>query len=128
MPGSPLFDTNAAIAWIGGDTRLQSQFLGRDIAISVVTVGELRYGASHSKDAAENHQGIDRALRYFTVFPIVEGVATGYGKIKAALRSAGTPIPDNDLWIAATAIEHGATLVSRDAHFARVEGLQVLDW
>ena len=54
--------------------------------------------------------------------------AAEYGRVKAALKTAGTPLPENDVWIAAFALEHGLPLAARDAHFARVAGLQVLDW
>jgi len=48
--------------------------------------------------------------------------------VKLALKMAGTPIPENDLWIAAAALEHGLPLATRDAHFRHVPGLTVLDW
>jgi tRNA(fMet)-specific endonuclease VapC len=51
-----------------------------------------------------------------------------YGTIKADLEIKGQPIPDNDLWIAATALEYGLSLASRDQHFQRVPGLSVLPW
>ena len=51
-----------------------------------------------------------------------------YARLRGALTRAGTPIPENDLWIAALAVEHGWPLATRDAHFARVPGLTVFDW
>jgi len=51
-----------------------------------------------------------------------------YGRIKAELARAGTPIPENDMWIAAQAIEHGLPLATCDAHFSRISGLTILDW
>jgi len=51
-----------------------------------------------------------------------------YGQIKAELAQVGRPIPDNDLWIAAIARQHGLVLATRDAHFAHVPGLQTLTW
>ena len=58
------------------------------------------------------------------------GVATAehYGRIRAQLAQAGTPIPENDIWIAALALEHQLPLSARDVHFDRVTGLQVLKW
>jgi tRNA(fMet)-specific endonuclease VapC len=54
--------------------------------------------------------------------------AQEYGKIKAELAHAGSPIPENDLWIAAQARETGLPLATCDAHFGRVTGLVLLDW
>jgi tRNA(fMet)-specific endonuclease VapC len=54
--------------------------------------------------------------------------ADHYGQIRAALGKAGTPIPENDIWIAATALEYQLPLAARDDHFGRVSGLQILKW
>ena len=51
-----------------------------------------------------------------------------YARIRHQLRVAGTPLPENDVWIAATAIEHSLPLASRDKHFNAVKGLEVLGW
>ena len=62
------------------------------------------------------------------VLPCDRATAARYGELKAALRAQGTPIPENDLWIAALARQHALTLVTRDAHFAGVRGLVVERW
>jgi predicted nucleic acid-binding protein len=67
------------------------------------------------------HAGVD------LLFPS-ETTTREYGRIKAELARAGAPIPENDVWIAALAIEHGLPLATCDAHFSRVSGLTVLDW
>jgi tRNA(fMet)-specific endonuclease VapC len=54
--------------------------------------------------------------------------ARQYGRIKNALRARGRPIPDNDIWIAAIALQHDLTLLSRDRHFGAVAGLVVETW
>jgi tRNA(fMet)-specific endonuclease VapC len=54
--------------------------------------------------------------------------AAEYGRVKVTLKAAGLPIPENDIWIAAYALEHGLPLATRDAHFAHVPGLIVEDW
>jgi tRNA(fMet)-specific endonuclease VapC len=51
-----------------------------------------------------------------------------YGQVKAELARLGTPIPDNDLWIAAVARQHNLPLATRDAHFTQVPGLKTLAW
>ncbi len=62
------------------------------------------------------------------VIDISAGVSERYGDLKQQLRAAGKPIPDNDLWIAATAIEHHLVLVTRDKHFESTPGLAVETW
>ncbi|RLB16513.1 MAG: VapC toxin family PIN domain ribonuclease, partial [Deltaproteobacteria bacterium] len=51
-----------------------------------------------------------------------------YAKIKNALREKGRPIPENDIWIAAIAVQYNLTLVSRDDHFKRIDGLHTEIW
>jgi tRNA(fMet)-specific endonuclease VapC len=55
-------------------------------------------------------------------------VAVYYGQIRASLRKRGRPIPDNDIWIAATAQHHQLTVVSRDPHFKEIEHLPLEVW
>jgi tRNA(fMet)-specific endonuclease VapC len=57
-----------------------------------------------------------------------ETTAECYGQIRADLAKAGTPIPENDIWIAALAREQGMLLVTRDAHFQRISGLNIVNW
>jgi tRNA(fMet)-specific endonuclease VapC len=93
-----------------------------------VTVGELRFGASKSAHQAKNNSSIDEFLHFAEVEYIDHSTAVRYGELKAFLRRAGKPIPDNDLWIAATAIEHHLVLVTRDKHFELIPGLAVETW
>jgi tRNA(fMet)-specific endonuclease VapC len=51
-----------------------------------------------------------------------------YGRIRAELAEAGRPIPENDIWIAAVALQHGWPLATRDEHFGRITGLEILSW
>jgi tRNA(fMet)-specific endonuclease VapC len=55
-------------------------------------------------------------------------MARQYGVIKNALRAKGRPIPENDIWIAAIAMQYHLTLVARDGHFQEVDGLVVGQW
>jgi tRNA(fMet)-specific endonuclease VapC len=57
-----------------------------------------------------------------------EQTARQYGRISQQLRKKGRPIPQNDMWIAALALQHGLTLVTRDAHFSHIDGLLLQDW
>lgn len=71
---------------------------------------------------------MDAFLLAVELLPLTAETARQYARLRGALKRAGTPIPENDLWIAALAIEHGWPLATRDAHFACVPGLIVQDW
>lgn len=128
LRGNDLLDTNAAIAWLIGIGGLPNRYLGRDLVVSVVTIGELRFGADKSTDRNANHQAVDRLVKGVEVCSVDLEIAAQYGSLKQILRSAGTPIPDNDLWIAATALAEGLTLVTRDKHFDAVPALRLATW
>ena len=84
---------------------------------------DFRLGSRQKQNVDELHQFLDRpGVR---VVPIDHGVARRYGDIVAALRYAGTPIPTNDIWIAAVAIEQNGELLTRDEHFNNVPMLRL---
>lgn len=100
-----------------------------DVAMSLVTFGELEFGA-HKSQQAERALAILQELREsIPVLPMEADVAVHYAQIRHVLASRGTPIGNNDLWIAAHARALGATLVSNNLReFARVDGLQLENW
>lgn len=100
-----------------------------DAAISVITYGELRYGAvKHAKQAAALEQLRD-LLHLLPALPLPESAAETYGVIRAELELKGEIIGNNDLWIAAHALASGLTLVTNnEKEFRRVRGLKVQNW
>lgn len=98
-------------------------------AISVVTYGELLYGAnkSMSRDAALT--GVGEFVRLVPPLPLPEKAGEVYGFIRAELESRGETISANDLWIAAHALASGLTLVTNnEKEFRRVRGLKIQNW
>lgn len=95
------------------------------VLMSAVVVGELLYGFRHGDRFEWNHERLRRFLDLPEVefLPVTYTTADRFGRIFAALRRAGRPIPSNDIWIAAHALESGADLLSFDRHFDAVEGL-----
>jgi tRNA(fMet)-specific endonuclease VapC len=91
-------------------------------------LGELYYGARKSARTAENVERVAAFAAAAAVLSCDAATAALCGELKAQLRAQGTPIPENDLWIAALARQHELTLVSRDAHFGAVRGLAVVSW
>jgi tRNA(fMet)-specific endonuclease VapC len=121
-----LLDTNAYVALKRGNPDVAA--LVRDsseIVFSTIVVGELlfgfRAGTRHDKNVAELEKVLEDAR--VSVIPVTRTTADRFGRIAAALRKAGTPIPSNDIWIAAHVFESGTELITFDAHFETVPGL-----
>jgi tRNA(fMet)-specific endonuclease VapC len=105
------------------------QFGLEELAVSAVTVGELRYGAEKSMRSAEAHVVIDRLASLVDILPLDPTVARTYGEVRALLERSGPMIGNNDLWIASHALAVGRTLVTgTQREFARVPGLVVENW
>lgn len=98
-----------------------------EVGVNLIAIGELYLGAEFSASAAERRK-IDELLGSLTLVVDDVDTARAYARLKTDLRRRGTPIPDNDLWIAATAVRHGLTLATRDRHFEAVPGLTVDRW
>lgn len=94
----------------------------------MTSVGELYFGAAKSGRPELNRTTIDRLVMEKEVLPCDSAVAREYGRLKAVLRRQGTPIPDNDTWIAAIALRNELILVSRDRHFEQIRELRVEAW
>jgi tRNA(fMet)-specific endonuclease VapC len=108
--------------------RFQSLAAG-DLAMSIVTYGELIYGAERSTQRQASMSIIARFVEAVPILAMTIDTALHYGAIRAALASRGTPIGNNDLWIAANARAAGLTLVTNnDGEFRRVPGLIVENW
>lgn len=99
------------------------------LGISLITWGELNYGAAKSNDPQRARASLARFVADVPV--LIPGADTGwhYGELRAVLERAGTPIGNNDLWIAAHALALGVPLVSNNtSEFTRVPGLQLQNW
>jgi len=129
MAGDLLLDTNVAIAYLAGEETVVRRLLETDVVyLSTVVVGELFFGANKSARVEENLLNISRMLDWMQVPLFDLSTAEIYGQIKFDLRTKGTPISENDLWIAATARQHGLILISRDRHFRAIEHLALESW
>jgi len=122
-------DTNALIKLMARDPTLRWR-MGHDFRcfLSFISVGELYAGAHQSSRLNLN---IAEVQRICIEIPIVDWdleIANDYGRIQAALRRKGRPMPQNDVWIAATAMRHGMTLITLDKHFTFVDGLATDIW
>jgi tRNA(fMet)-specific endonuclease VapC len=121
-----LLDTNAYTHLRAGHPGVAERVrAAREVIMSVVVLGEILYGFRHGSRTESNERRLDEFLGMprITVAPVTQVTADRYSRIFTALRRAGRPIPTNDVWIAAHALEHGAELLSSDGHFGEVPGL-----
>jgi tRNA(fMet)-specific endonuclease VapC len=129
MNGRYLLDTNIVIALFAEDKAIKDN-LGEagEVFVPSIAIGELCYGARKSARASENLARIDEFAANNVVLGCDTETARRYGDVKNALRIKGRPIPENDIWIAAVALQHGLTLVTRDMHFGEIESLSIAAW
>ncbi len=95
------------------------------IVFSPVVMGELMFGFRNGTRFKENMDDLDRFLKHEAVdlVPIGKITSDRYSRIAVKLRQQGTPIPTNNIWIAAQAMEQGAELITSDQHFDKINGL-----
>ncbi len=129
--GGYLLDTNIVIAVFRQEgailARLDNAAPG-SLFVPIIVLGELRFGALKSVMVEENLRRIEGFTAESNVLVCDEEAARLYGEIKDDLRRKGRPIPENDIWIAATALRHELALVTRDSHFEHVAELRVEQW
>lgn len=129
MNGRYVLDSNIVIALFDQEVAVLEQMAAASETIVPIPVfGELYHGAFRSRRSRANVARIDALMQSHTVVALDVDTARLYGAIKNQLRRNGTPIPDNDIWIAALAQQHGAVIVTRDSHFDAVENLAVVRW
>ena len=106
-----------------------AQHTAQELAMSVITLGELRFGAEKSQSRAKALSTIETLISLIQIASLTENVGQHYGQIRAELGRAGTPIGNNDLWIAAHARAEGWILITNnEREFSRIAGLQVENW
>ena len=121
-----LLDTNLYVAFKrGDDDAVELLRLADEVHLSTVVLGELLAGFAAGSRERRNREELTAFLESprVRIDAVDEGTADFYGRIFALLRRKGRPIPTNDLWIAAAALQHGLVLATRDDHFAAIEGL-----
>ena len=121
-----LVDTSGYTRLLAGDTVVLDALADAEIVyLSVFVLGELYAGFRGGTRETENRKQLRNFMERGSVhiLPASEQTAEVFGALHHHLKKAGTPIPMNDLWIAAHAVETGAFVVTYDEHFARVPGL-----
>ena len=129
MSGRLLLDTNAVVALFRREPAIQHRLAAAtEVFVPITVVGELHYGAENSNRPAENHEQVEQLAASSSLLYCDLATARHYGRVKHGLRLKGRPIPENDIWIAAIALQYTLTVISRDQHFSDVDGLSTEGW
>jgi tRNA(fMet)-specific endonuclease VapC len=124
-----ILDTNALSAFIDGEpeigTILRSQHRA---AIPVIVLGEFRYGITGSRHRKTYEEWLTAHLRRFDLLAITAETTVPYAALRATLKRLGRPIPANDVWIAALAVQYRLPILSQDRHFDELSEVQRIGW
>lgn len=125
-----LLDTNIVIGLFANEPTITEKInsIPDNIFIPSIVIGELFYGAEQSTRKNENLKKIEELAESSLILDCDVDTASLYGKIKNQLKLKGTPIPENDIWIASIAKQHQLTLVTRDKHFKNIEVIIIENW
>ena len=127
-----LIDTDIIIYSLKNHTQVVEnfrRFANAQKSISVITYGELAYGAQKSQHVEKNLAKVYRISELFPILPVSRTIIDTFASLKASLEKTGRGIDDMDLLIAATAITHNLVLVTNNSrHFARISGLGTVNW
>jgi predicted nucleic acid-binding protein len=124
-----ILDTNALSAFVDGDAAVGEVLRHQARAcIPVIVLGEFRYGIAQSRRRTAYEQWLKTQLEHFDVLPVTDETAISYAALRVTLKQQGTPIPANDAWIAALALQHRLPVLSRDQHFDAVPQIKRQGW
>ena len=124
-----ILDTNVLSGYADGlPAAVSAVDAASSVAVPVITLGEYRFGIAFSRRRHDYEEWLAGFLDVCLVLEITEATTHWYASLRAELRRAGTPIPSNDLWIAALSRQHALPVLSRDVHFDRVSGLRRVRW
>lgn len=125
-----VLDTDHCVAILRGQLDVDRHVApSASLFVSAVSVAELCYGALRSVRSEANLRHVEELLAGLTVLPVDGAVARRFARLKHALATAGTPVADADLQIAAIALEHRMPLVTHNRrHFDRIDDVELADW
>jgi len=124
-----ILDTNAISALLDGDRSLETVLAVADRHhLPAVALGEYRYGLKFSRQKRALESLVDELEAESFPLEVDSATARHYADIRSDLKTAGRPIPENDIWIAAMARQHRIPIVSRDEYFDRIGGVRRVGW
>ncbi|SRR5258708_15826625 len=122
-------DTNSYSNFLRGNKSSKKPFLeAGEIIVSTIVIGELYFGFKRGRNERKNLEILYKFLSdsKVKVLKISSQTAKIYSDVKHSLKEKGSPIPENDIWIAACAIETDSTLITFDKHFLSIENLKLI--
>jgi len=129
---SYLIDTDIIIYSLKGHPLVHNNLVKNESipkSISVITYGELLFGAKNSQNHEKNLAIVYRIKELFPIIDVDKAIIEVFSELKAGLRKEGSPLDDFDLLIASTALTMNATLVTNNVkHFSRIKGLKIENW
>lgn len=124
-----LLDTNIVIEVFDGNKDVADKINKLPtFYLTSIVLGELYIGVNRVTNKAKHLKKVNDFLKLCTVLDVDSTFAVYYGEIVAALYKKGKPLPINDVWIAATALQHDLTLITRDKHFNEISNLKMKSW
>jgi len=127
--GKIVLDTNSVIAYRAAIPEICDIIESANILFLPAPVfGELLYGAINSNNPKKNEIIVKEFLSQCIFVSIDETITSRYAFIRLKLKKSGHPIPENDIWIAATSLELKVPILTNDSHFNHVTGLKVINW
>lgn len=124
-----ILDTNALSAFADDVPGAVAQVGTADeLYVPTIVLGEYRFGISTSRRRRDYEAWLARGRAFWNILPVIEDTTVHYAVIRQELRKAGTPLPSNDVWIAAIARQHDLPILTRDEHFDAVAGVTRLSW
>jgi tRNA(fMet)-specific endonuclease VapC len=129
MSGRYLLDTNIVLALFAADESVMDKIeIADEVFIPSQVIGEMYYVAHQSARPRDNTMRVTDFSQSSSVLVCDAETGRWYGIIKDLLRQKNTPIPENDIWIAALALQYGLTLVTRDPQFGEITNLRKESW
>lgn len=124
-----IFDTNALSAFLLADRALLAVVpVSVVIRLPVIVLGEYRFGLLKSRERVKLGRLLDEFQKVVEVLPVDEMTVHPYAEIREQLHKAVRPIPQNDTWIAALAVQHQLPILTKDRHFETIAGVRCVSW
>ena len=120
-----ILDTNALSAWAEGVAAVEAPLRSaRRLVVPTIVLGEYYFGIRQSSHRSRYEDWLQRYLPLAEIAIVNHATAGVYADLRRELKRSGNPIPSNDAWIAALSRQHGLPVLSNDAHFDQVDGVQ----
>ena len=120
-----ILDTNALSAWAEGRAEIMAALRSAErLVVPSIVLGEYYFGIRQSRYRSRYEEWLARYLPLTEIAAVTSATADVYADIRIRLRRSGTPIPPNDVWIAALARQHDLPVLSNDRHLDTVDGVR----